>query len=307
MFKEKTTRSQIIETVGVTSSTWYQSQKQKSEDKRKQNKGRPNTQTSVTTEGETISDTIVIEVLKNMRKKPFFQNGGGYRKLTKYLRRNCGFIINKKKVYRLCLENGLLLPRQVKKIKRRTPISINRTVSRPFQVWELDIKYGFIYGENRFFFLMAIIDVYLRYVVSYHIGLSCLGLDLVRTLKIARDRMGLGESSSLVIRMDNGPQMKSNAMFQYATENSERLIHELIPVQTPNKDAHIESFYSIVETECFQTNIFGNYLEGYTTTSAFIEFYNTERIHGSLGDRTPMECLQLHRAGVLNGIKNIRL
>ncbi|MBK8203295.1 MAG: transposase [Bdellovibrionales bacterium] len=66
-------------------------------------------------------------------------------------------------------------------------------------------------------------------------------------------------------------------------------------------------FYSIVETECFQTNIFGNYLEGYTTTSAFIEFYNTERIHGSLGDRTPMECLQLHRAGVLNGIKNIRL
>ncbi|MBK8202968.1 MAG: transposase [Bdellovibrionales bacterium] len=42
-----------------------------------------------------------------MRKEPFFQNGGGYRKLTKYLRRNYGFIINKKKVYRLCLENGL--------------------------------------------------------------------------------------------------------------------------------------------------------------------------------------------------------
>ncbi|MBK8202967.1 MAG: hypothetical protein IPK68_11805 [Bdellovibrionales bacterium] len=32
----------------------------------------------------------------------------------------------------------------------------------------------------------------------------------------------------------------------------------------------------------FSNEYFGNYLEGYTTTSAFIEFYNTERIHGSL-------------------------
>lgn len=165
-----------------------------------------------------------------------------------------------------------MLPRQVKKIKRRTPISINRTVSQPFQLWELDIKYGFIHGENRFFFLMAIIDVYLRHIVGYHIGLHCLGSDLVKTLKIAMIQMGIDDSNSLVIHMDNGPQMKSNAMFEYATRNADRIIHELIPVQTPNKDAHIASFYSIVATECFQTNIFKNYLESYKTTSAFIDF-----------------------------------
>ncbi|MBN8537614.1 MAG: transposase [Deltaproteobacteria bacterium] len=43
------------------------------------------------------------------------QNGGGYRKLTHYLRRMYGVKINKKKVYRLCRENGNMLPRGVKK------------------------------------------------------------------------------------------------------------------------------------------------------------------------------------------------
>jgi putative transposase len=307
MFKEKTTQSQVIETLDVASSTWYKSQTQSTEDKRKNNKGRPKSQTSMTCTGEIVSDVLVIEALRNIRAQTFFQNGGGYRKLTHYLRRNFGYNINKKKVYRLCSENGLLLPRGVKKIKRRTPISVNRTISRPFQLWELDIKYGFIHGENRFFFLMAIIDVYLRYIVGFHIGLRCLGSDLVRTLKLSIERMGIEDSGSLVIRMDNGSQMTSNAMFNYATQNSEKIIHELIPVQTPNKDAHIESFYSILETECFQVNIFNSFLEGYSTTCDFIKFYHDERIHSSLGYRTPTECLDLYRKGNLSGIKNIRL
>lgn len=307
MFKDNSPQSLIIETIGVASSTWYQSQSPNAEDKRKNNKGRPKTQHTQSTTGETIPDTTVIEALRNIRAKPFFQNGGGYRKLTHYLRRNHRLKINKKKVYRLCEENGLLLPRGLKKNKRRTPISINRTISRPFQLWELDIKFGFIHGENRFFFLMAIIDVYLRYIVGFHIGLRCLGSDLVRTLKVAITRMGLQDNDSLVVRMDNGPQMTSNAMYKFATENSDKVIHELIPVRTPNKDAHIESFYSILETECFQTNIFNNYLEGYRTTYNFIEFYHKERIHSSLGYRTPEECLELHRAGILLGIKDINL
>lgn len=307
MFENKAPQSQIIETVGIASATWYQSKKSKSEDKRKNNKGRPKTTTSLTCTGEVVSDATVVEVLRNLRGKPFFENGGGYQKLTHYLRKDYGFKINKKKIYRLCRENGLLLPKGMKKIKNRTPISINRTVTRPFQLWELDIKYGFIHGENRFFFLMAIIDVYLRYIVGFHIGLHCLGSDLVRTLKLAMKNLEFSPTKSLVIRMDNGPQMTSNAMFKFASKNADKLIHELIPVQTPNKDAHIESFYSILETECFQVKIFKNFLEGYQTTTDFINFYNFERLHSSLGYRTPSECLQLYKEGSLSGIKNIRL
>lgn len=174
-------------------------------------------------------------------------------------------------------------------------------------MWEVDIKYGFLQNESRFFFLMAIIDVYLRYVVGYHIGLKCLGADLVRTLSVALKRMEIGPNSNLVIRMDNGPQMTSNAMFKFAQARDQQLVHELIPVMTPNKDAHIESFYSIVEIEFFQTHIFKNYSGAYTATNEFIEFYQSRRVHGSLGYRTPEECLELYRKGQLDGIKDIRV
>lgn len=307
MFQDKLSQTKIIKTIEIPSSTWYLHKTSVKVDGRHSNKGHPRSNTSISVNGEVIPDSIVIEALRNLRARPLFHNGGGYRKMTKYLKRVYGYHLNKKKVYRLCRENGLLLPPRNKKGSRRTPISVNRVVSAPFQLWELDVKYGFIHGENRFFFVMAIIDVYLRFIVGYHIGLRCLGSDLVRTLRLAMNKMNIPETNSLVIRMDNGPQMKSNAMFKFAEENSNKLIHELIPIQTPNKDAHIESFYSILEMECFRVNLFRTYSEAYQVTSEFIQQYQSIRIHGSLKDRTPMECLSLFKTGNLTGIKSIRL
>lgn len=307
MFKVEATHSQIIGTTKISRSTWYAANSEKREDRRKYNKGRPKTRISKTLNGTTIDDSEVVRAIKNIRNEPFFTNGGGYKKITEYLRRDYGYHVNKKKVYRLCKENQLLLPQKIKRIKGRTPISINRVITAPLQLWELDIKYGYIMGERRFFFLMAIIDVYLRYVVGFHIGLRCLGSDLVRTLGMALDKMKIKSDHPVVIRMDNGPQMTSNIMFKFANEKSDKLIHELIPLQTPNKDAHIESFYSILETECFQTHVFQTYQEAYKTSYDFIDFYHSRRVHGSLGYRTPLECLELHKNGKLFGVKSIRL
>ncbi len=41
---------------------------------------------------------------------------------------------------------------------------------------ELDLKYWYIHGEERFYFIL-LINVFVRYVVNYHIGLSCTGKD----------------------------------------------------------------------------------------------------------------------------------
>ncbi len=51
----------------------------------------------------------------------------------------------------------------------------------------------------------------------------------------------------------------------------------------------MESFFSIVETEFFQAFIFESYSEAYELTIEFINHYNKERIHGSLGNKTPEE------------------
>jgi len=48
------------------------------------------------------------------------------------------------------------------------------------------------------------------------------------------------------------------------------------------KNAHVESFFSILETEFIQTHYFGSMSEAYELTHSFIDFYNQRRIHKSL-------------------------
>ncbi|WP_080514935.1 MULTISPECIES: DDE-type integrase/transposase/recombinase [Eubacteriales] len=88
----------------------------------------------------------------------------------------------------------------------------NRTVKASNQLWETDIKYGYISGENRFFYILSFIDVADRNIISHHIGLSCTGEDVSRTLKIVLLKRQLYEAENKpVIRSDNGPQFISEA------------------------------------------------------------------------------------------------
>lgn len=154
------------------------------------------------------------------------------------------------------------------------------------QLWQFDIKYGYIHGENRFFFLMAFIDVFTREIRGYHIGLRCKARDIIFTLENALTKLNI-DRSDLVIRSDNGTQMTSHMFKNFIEEKG--LEHEFTPPSTPNMNAFIESFFSIVETEFFQAFIFNSYREAYEETINFINHYEKDRIHGSLGNKTPVE------------------
>jgi len=236
--------------------------------------------------------------LEKYRSQKEFANGGGYQKLTWYLRRDYNYTVNPKKIYRLCQENGLLLPKRKKRKKPRTKRSVNRLISSPHQMWELDLKYGFIHGENRFFYILAIIDVYMRLIVNYYVGLRCTGKDLVFTLNNAIKEYRIFNKDQLVIRSDNGSQMTSNVFIKNINSFGEdQLIHELIPPATPNKNAHIEAFNSILEIEFLQPRYFMTYGQAYLETTEFMEFYNTRRIHRALKYRTPMEVFESFNKG----------
>ena len=83
--------------------------------------------------------------------------------------------------------------------------------------------------------------------------------------------------------------------------------HEFIPFQTPNKNAHIESFFSILELEFLSVTYFNNFEEAYEKTHNFIRFYNEERIHGSIGDIPPAEAAMAYRGGEVLNIKQISM
>jgi putative transposase len=128
-------------------------------------------------------------------------------------------------------------------------MSINRNVTGPNQLWQFDIKYGYIHGENRHFYLLAFKDVFNKEIVGYHIGLNCKAHHLRLTFQEAVRQQGIENLSRLVIRSDNGPQMMSCQFQEHVESFCE---HEFIPAGCPNENAYIESFFSIVGTEFFQ-------------------------------------------------------
>lgn len=279
----------VLRVCEVSSSTWYDRKKvQQVEEKLKiKSKGRPVPGHTLNPDGTYVLDSSVVAALNSYRARPEFMNGGGYHKLKFYLQRDFKYFINHKKLYRLCKENKLLLPRNRKKRKKNKKICVNRVIYRPNQLWEFDIKYGYVHGENRHFYILSFIDVFNRKLVNYHVGLFCKATDLKFTFEEALKKEGIKIDSDLTIRSDNGPQMTSVMFEKFIRENS--IDHEFIPPGDCNKNAHVESFNGILDTEFFQVRYFDTFEEAYSQTIDFMSFYNEERLHGSLKMLPPIE------------------
>lgn len=252
--------------------------------------GRPNSHYTITTDNRIISNEQVKEWICEIIQAEGYAYG--YLKLTYCLRKKFNLVINKKKVYRLCKELKVLRPQRKIKTKHPRRLSRNRIITAPDQLWETDVKYGYIAGEDRFFFILSIIDVFDRSIIDYHIGLSCEAKDAVITLKNALLKRQLYTVTlKPVIRSDNGPQFISNLFGDTCIELG--IEHERIPFKTPNKNAHIESFHAILEGECLSRYEFNSFAEAYETVDKFMRSYNNVRIHSSIKYLAPAECYQM--------------
>ncbi len=84
-----------------------------------------------------------------------------------------------------------------------------------------------------------------------------------------------------MIRSDNGPQFRAKAFVEALQKLG--IIHERIPVNSPNLNAYIESFHSILEDECYSRNEFETFQEAYEVVNNYLDYYNNRRRHGSIG------------------------
>ena len=276
----------VLKIIGIAVSTYYYQKRlvEHSEHTFSLAVGRPILGYSLNKSNKPISDEQIKEWLTELVLGE--EGGYGYRKLTKCLKQQHHLFINKKKVYRLCKELKILQKQRQIKQKHPRKLARNRTITSVNQLWEIDIKYGYIAGENRFFYLMCLIDVYDRVIVDYHIGLTCEGKHAAHIVERALWKRKLINSAMRpVIRSDNGPQFISHA-FEDACDEL-HIEHERIPPKTPNLNAHIESFHSILERDCYAKNEFGSYTEAHKIVTEFLDFYVNRYLHGSLDDMPP--------------------
>ncbi|MFC4560224.1 IS3 family transposase [Virgibacillus kekensis] len=252
-------------------------------------RGRPTPGFSRTVGGRKVPDEQIEEYLMEFHWDDEL-GGLGYRKWTLYLREQKHLVINKKKVYRLCKELGILKERRMKKTKHPRKLARNRLVTEPNQLWQVDIKYGTIEGSGEFFFLCSAIDVYDRSIVGYYCGPICRAKHIKDMLAKALIRRKVhfkeGElENKLIIRTDNGPQFVSDTFGDFCLHH--KIYHERIPKKTPDMNAYIESFHSVLQRECFDRHEFELYEAAYYYIDNYIDFYNNRRYHGGIQDYTP--------------------
>lgn len=251
--------------------------------------------------GEKISDEEIKAKIVSLISNDGFPYG--YRKINTALRKQFGILINHIKTYRLGKELDILkTPRKIYP-KRPRRLAKKQEITGSNQLWEMDIKYGYLKEARKFFYQISIIDVFDRMVVDYYIGLNATAVDASRLLKRALEKRNLypGSDNLPVIRTDNGPQFMAAKFEERCRELG--MIHKRIPVRTPNMNAHIEAFHSILEEECYSCNEFLNFREAYEIISQYIEYYNNRRIHGSLGYLTPAAYYESNISNISNVLK----
>ena len=94
-------------------------------------------------------------------------------------------------------------------------------------------------------------------------------------------------SKELLYSNDNGSQFIANKVRHYlrTLEANQEFTH----IATPEENSYIEAFHSILEREVIQRFDFESYYEAKLTLTAYMDFYNNKRQHGSLKRKTPMQ------------------
>jgi putative transposase len=215
-------------------------------------------------------------------KTPFY----GYPRMTAYLRQQ-GFPVNPKRIARLMQLMGLqaLLP------KPRTTLAApghkvypyllrGLTIERPNQVWSTDITY--IPLRHGFMYLVAVIDWYSRYVLSWELSNTLDGQFCLAALEQA-----LTYGTPEIFNTDQGVQFTAQAF-------TGRLEQAQIRVSMDGRgraldNVFIERLWRTVKYEEVYLHDYATVLDLERSLERYFQFYNHERLHQSLNYATPVK------------------
>ena len=214
---------------------------------------------------------------------PFY----GARKMAVELSRQEGCAINRKRVRRLMQIMG------IRALYRRPRTSIPMTehkiypyllrdiaVTRPNQVWAADITY--IPMSRGFLYLVAIIDWYSRYVISWRLS-NTLDTDFC----LAALEEALGKGTPEIFNTDQGSQFTSETFTGLLKAHGVKI--SMDGKGSYNDNLFIERLWRTVKYEEVYLTAYENGREARCRLGEYFHFYNFMRPHQSLDYQTPAE------------------
>jgi len=214
-------------------------------------------------------------------KTPFY----GVRNMTTYLR-DKGYAVGKDHVRTLLRKMGLTAVFPKPNLSKPHPenriypyLLRDMEILRPNQVWCADITY--IRLAHGFVYLVAILDWYSRYVLSWRLSNSLEADFCVEALREAIEKYGAPD----VFNTDQGTQFTSQEFIGILVSNN-------ISISMDGRGRCLDNIF--VERLWRSVKYENVYLKGYQTIpearaglTEYFEFYNKERYHQSLDHKTP--------------------
>ena len=233
--------------------------------------------------GNSDEDLALMKLIdRQYLATPFY----GARKIATCLKSE-GHLVNRKRVRRLMRLMGL------KAIYRRPwtskPASGHKIypylldgmkITRPNQVWAADITY--IPMARGFLYLVAIIDWYSRYVLSWRLPNT---LDVGFCVEALEE--ALKKSKPEIFNNDQGAQFTSEAFTGLLKQHGVKI--SMDGKGSYNDNLFIERLWRAVKYEEVYLKAYQDGRDARIALGNYFRFYNTERPHQTHGYRTPAE------------------
>jgi len=230
-------------------------------------------------------------------KRPFY----GARQMTESLRRQ-GYWVNHKRVERLMRKMGIvaIYPRPRTSIKDDShkiyPYLLrDLAIIYPNQVWCADITY--IRMRHGFLYLIAIMDWFSRYVLSWELSNT---LDVHFCLEALDQALRIAKPG--IFNNDQGSQFTSSALTGLLEQNNIRISMDGRGRAFDN--IFIERLWRTVKYEEVYLHDYQDGVDAYFALDKYFRFYNEERFHSSLDYQTPSEVYYAQRDLMENALTN---
>ncbi len=260
LFEKKAKKSWLLGWSGLSPSTYYYHPLTGKRGRK------PSTHTQLT-DGSIIRNESVVIAIRFVLAEEFMLFTG-YVKITRDLQ-GYGFLINKKKVYRLMKEQHLLCgavirtrgeKRQFVKFRVQAPV-------KPMEQLCMDIKYVYIHGERRNALLLTILDVYSRRILAQVLWWR---IRKEQVLWLLHKLLQEHTTKGITLRNDNGSQFLAYAVRDYLQE--QHISQEFTHIATPEENCFIEAYHSILDKQLLQTTEFTDIEEAIAVFSRWRTF-----------------------------------
>lgn len=231
-----------------------------------------------------VDEVYSINLIRDIwLRHPFY----GYRKITIILRIEHNIYINRKRVLRLMQLAGIEAIYPKPRLSRNNaehkiyPYLLNGLkIIKNNQVWQVDITY--LKLGTRFVYLVALIDVYSRYIVGWNLSYT---LDTENCLDAWRNAIKIGIPE--IINSDQGCQFTSDEWIKNITEKG--VVISMDGRGRCKDNIYIERFWRSIKYEAIYLNEYTDFNELYKGVKIYIDFYNEKRPHQNLGYLRPID------------------